>query len=197
MLHHFLTLLSGQATRLGNDLTKDKIDFPSHVGCISTDVKGSLLLEEIANKVGMLLQSVLDVYFLGGLTREGSDDLELVSKFLLIDLLRVRQTAPNVLIRRLQTYLPLLLVQEVLISITATKEQNRRSNVLATFSQSSSFLDEATERRNASTGSDHDDGFGRIRRQLEIGVANMDWDVNSIVLVARTSNSICQTMGIG
>lgn len=87
MLDHLLTLLGGITTLLSNDVTKNQVDLPGHVGCITTDVEVGLLLEKLAHKRGVLLEAVLDVNLLGTLTRESSDDLQLVTELILVGLI--------------------------------------------------------------------------------------------------------------
>lgn len=70
----------------GNDLTKNEVDFPGHVSCISTNVEVGLLLEEIADQSGVLAQPVLDIDLLGTFTRKGRDDLQGVTKLVLVGL---------------------------------------------------------------------------------------------------------------
>lgn len=86
MLDHLVGPLGGETTLLGDDLAEDEVDFTGHVGGITADVEVGLLLEEAAHQVGVLTQTVLDVHLLGGFTGEGSNDLELVSKLLLVSL---------------------------------------------------------------------------------------------------------------
>lgn len=95
------------------------------------------------------------------------------------------------------TYLPFILVEEILVTVTAAKEQNSSADLLALGSQSSTFLNEPTERSDTSAGTDHDDGSRGIRGQLEVGVADVNWDMDSIVLVAWTSDIVSLAVGIG
>jgi len=71
----------------GNDLAKDEVDFPGHVSCISTDVEVGLLLEKIADESGVFAQPVLDIHLLGAFTRKGRDNLQGVTKLVLVGLL--------------------------------------------------------------------------------------------------------------
>lgn len=89
------------------------------------------------------------------------------------------------------------MVDEIFIAFAASEEQKSGSDLLALGGESSTFLDETTEGGNTGTRTNHDDGLGRIRRQLEVGVADMDRHVNSIVLVARTGDGVSQAMGVG
>ena len=93
-------------------------------------------------------------------------------------------------------YLKFIRVQEILVTLTATKEQKRGANLLALSGQGSTFLDESTERSHTGTRTNHDDRLGRVRGKLEVRVTNVDRHVDSIVLVARTSNRVGQTMRI-
>lgn len=83
MLDHLLAPFRAEATVFGDDLTQDKVDFPGHVSCISTDVEVCLLLEEIADEGRMFAQPVLDIDFLGAFTGEGGDDLQGITKLFL------------------------------------------------------------------------------------------------------------------
>jgi hypothetical protein len=95
------------------------------------------------------------------------------------------------------TYLPLVRIHEILGLLSAAKEQYCLSNVLACFGLCGTLLNETTERCNTSTGTDHNDGFRRIRRQLEIRVTHVNGNVNSIVLVARSCDGVVQAMRVG
>ena len=57
------------------------------------------------------------------------------------------------------TYLPFLLVEEILALLPAAEEQNGLSDVLAIASHFRALLDETSERRDTGTGADHDDGL--------------------------------------
>src|SRR3954465_14609847 len=94
-------------------------------------------------------------------------------------------------------YLELIFVEEVLVALTASKEQKCRSNLLTLGGESSTFLNESTERRNTSTGANHDDGLGGVRGELEVGVADVDRHMDTIVLVAGTGDRVSQAMRIG
>lgn len=86
MLDHLLALLRGHAPLLGNDVTKHQVDLPSHVGRVTADVEVGLLLEQLADKLGVLLQAVLDVDLFGTLARERGDDLQRVTELILVGL---------------------------------------------------------------------------------------------------------------
>jgi hypothetical protein len=95
------------------------------------------------------------------------------------------------------TYLEFVLVDVVLVALATSEEQKGSSDLLALGSESSTFLDETTEGSDTSSRTNHDDGLGRIRRQLEVGVADVNRNVNSVVLVARAGDGVGQTVGIG
>lgn len=57
------------------------------------------------------------------------------------------------------TYLPLLLVKEVLALLPAAEEQDGLADVLTIASQFRALLDETSERRDTGTGANHDDGL--------------------------------------
>lgn len=89
MLDHLFALLGGQTTLRSNDLAKHEVNLASHVGGVTTDVEGSFLLQKVADKLGVFAKSVLNVDLLRTLTRERGDDLQVVSKLVLVGL-RVR-----------------------------------------------------------------------------------------------------------
>lgn len=64
MLHHLLSLLSRETTLVRNDLTKHKVDLTSHVRSIAANVERRLLLEQVADKLSMFAESVLDINLL-------------------------------------------------------------------------------------------------------------------------------------
>lgn len=86
MLDHLLALLRRHAPLLGDDVAEHQANLPGHVGGIAAHVEVGLLLEQVADKLSILLQSVLDVDLLGALTREGGDDLQGVAKLVLVGL---------------------------------------------------------------------------------------------------------------
>ena len=96
----------------------------------------------------------------------------------------------------MSTYIPFGLVQEVLRLPPATEEQHRFANRLTGLGLGRSFLEKGAERGNARSRSDHDDGFRGIRGQLEVGVANMNRHMETIVLVAWARDDIVQTVWI-
>lgn len=71
---------------LGDDVAEHQVDLPGHVGRVTADVEVGLLLEQLADKLGVFLQTVLDVDLLGALAREGGDDLQRVTKLILVGL---------------------------------------------------------------------------------------------------------------
>lgn len=86
MLDHLLALFGGEATLFSNDVAKGQVDLAGHVSGITTDVEVGLLLQQVANQLGVLLQTVLDVDLLGTLTREGGDNLEGITHLFLVGL---------------------------------------------------------------------------------------------------------------
>ena len=95
-----------------------------------------------------------------------------------------------------ETYLELVLVQEILITLPAAEEQDNGTNLFATGSQCGTLLDETTEWRNTGTRANHNNGTSRIRRQLEVGVTNMDRNMDTIIFIARAVDRISQTVRI-
>jgi hypothetical protein len=67
-----------------------------------------------------------------------------------------------------RTYLPFLLVDEILVLLPAAEEQDSLANNLAVASHLGALLDETSERRDTGTGADHDDRLRRVGRQLEV-----------------------------
>jgi len=57
------------------------------------------------------------------------------------------------------TYLPFLLVEEVLALLPAAEEQDGLADVLAVPGHFRALLDETPERRDTGTGANHDDGL--------------------------------------
>lgn len=93
------------------------------------------------------------------------------------------------------TDLELVFIHEILSPLAAAEKQNGTTNVDAVARLLSTFLDEASERSNTSSGADHDDGLGGVGRQLEVGVADVNRDVDAIVLVAGAVQLVGQTKG--
>lgn len=91
------------------------------------------------------------------------------------------------------TYLPLVLVHEVLGRLAAAKEEQSLANLLAVLGLLHALTDEATHGRNTGTGTNADDGLGGIRGELEVGVADMNGDVDTIVLVTGASEFVGKT----
>ena len=69
---------------LRHDFPEDGVYFSSHIGGVTADVEVSLLQEELVDFFGVLLQSVLDVDFVGALAGEGCDKGEFVAKDLFV-----------------------------------------------------------------------------------------------------------------
>jgi hypothetical protein len=123
VLNHLLALLGGVTTLLSNDVTKHQVDLPGHVGGITTDVEVGLLFEKLADKRGVLLEAVLDVYLLGTLPGKGSDNLQGVTKLLLVGLMAKKLVCLDVKGRRSSiSYLPFIAVDEVLVLLTTSEE---------------------------------------------------------------------------
>ena len=86
MPNYFFAFLRGDTPLLSNDVAKHQVDFPSHVSSVAADVEVGLLLEQLADKVSMLSEPMLNIYFLGTFARESSDDLERVTQLVLVGL---------------------------------------------------------------------------------------------------------------
>lgn len=83
VLDDLLALGLWDAPLLGNDLAEDGVDLARHVGGVAADVDVGLLLEQLVDVLGSLLEAVLDVDLLGSLAGEGIDHLKLVAENLL------------------------------------------------------------------------------------------------------------------
>lgn len=88
VLYNLLGLGLGDAALLGQYLCQDCVDFAGHVCGIAAHVDVCLLGQEVIDLLCHFLETMLDVNLLGALSREGGDELELVTKVLLI-LLRI------------------------------------------------------------------------------------------------------------
>ena len=88
------------------------------------------------------------------------------------------------------TYLPLILIREILGRFPAPEEEERLSNVDTVLRLSSSLLNKRAERCDASAWPNHDDGLGGVRWKFEVGVPDVDRNMNPIVLVAGTHDLI-------
>ena len=62
--------LAGIPRCWANYLAKDKVDLTGDVGGVTADVDVGLLLQQVADKLGVLLQTVLNVYLLGSLSEK-------------------------------------------------------------------------------------------------------------------------------
>lgn len=86
MFDHLLALRRGHTPLLGDDMTEHQVDLSGHVGRITANVEVGLLLEQVADKLGVLLQTMLDINLFGALAREGGDDFQRVTELILIGL---------------------------------------------------------------------------------------------------------------
>jgi len=125
----------------------------------------------------MFFQSVLHVNLAGPFAGKRGDEREFVAQGFLV-------------------LLPFVTVKEVFRLLPTSEEEEGAADVLSCFGLGSAFLDERAEGCNAGTGSDHDDGFGGVGRELEVRVADVYGDVNAIVLVAWTGDFVGKTVGI-
>ena len=95
------------------------------------------------------------------------------------------------------TYLPFVLVHEILGRLAAAKEEQSLANLLAVLGLLNALADKATHGSDTGTGTNADDGLGGIRGELEVGVADMDGNVDAVVLVTRTHDFVRKTKGAG
>jgi len=74
--------------------------------------------------------------------------------------------------------------------LSAAEEQDCFSDGLAGLGLGGALLDEGAEGGDTRSGADHDDGLGGVRGELEVGVADMDGDVDTVVLVAGAGDGV-------
>lgn len=67
VLDNLFTLGLGHPTALGDDLCEHGVDLAGHVRGVTADIEVSLLREQIADLLGSLLETMLNVYLLGRL----------------------------------------------------------------------------------------------------------------------------------
>jgi hypothetical protein len=79
-LDHILGLLLTNIPILGNNLHKLGVNFSRHMRSVAADVEICLLLQEIVDFLGMLLEAVLDIDFARAVAGEGRDELEFVAE---------------------------------------------------------------------------------------------------------------------
>jgi hypothetical protein len=75
-----LGLLLIHTTLLSNNLGQHFVHLARHVRRIATHVEIALLLQQVVDKFGVLLDKMLDVDFLAGFAREGVEDCEFVTE---------------------------------------------------------------------------------------------------------------------
>lgn len=97
-------------------------------------------------------------------------------------------------VTRGSTYIPFSLVKPVFRGPSAAIEEDRFADVLALLGLLRSFLDKAAEGSNPSSRPHHDDRFARVGGEFEVGVTHVDWNVNTIVFVARAGNGVGETV---
>lgn len=131
MLDHFLALLRGHTPLLGDDVAEHQADLPGHVGSITAHVEVRLLLQQVADELGVLPQAVLNVHLLGTLAGEGGDDLQGVAHLVLVGLVKLLDCMSIEYWEDTVSYLEFIRVEEVLIGLAASKEQKRGANLLA------------------------------------------------------------------
>lgn len=101
----------------------------------------------IPYQICILLEQVLHIYLLPLVAGEGSLEIQRAL---------------------LDPFLQLSLIYVVLAALAAAEVQNRLTHCLALIAQELPFLDEAAERRQACTWTNHDDGRLRLRWQTEL-----------------------------
>ena len=57
-------------------------------------------------------------------------------------------------------------------------------------------MEETTEGGNPCSWADHNDGFAGVGWEFKVAVAGVCWDMDSIVFISRTLNSIGDSMGM-
>lgn len=95
------------------------------------------------------------------------------------------------------TYLPFVLVHEILGRLAAAKEEQSLANLLAVLGLLDALADETTHGSDTGTRTNADDGLGGIRGELKVRVADMDRNVDAVVLVAGAGDFVGKTEGAG
>lgn len=104
-------------------MTDDGIDFTGHVCRVAADVEVCFLQKKFVDFIGVLLQAVLYVNLLRSFTGKSSDEFEAVAKVCFVLLLEKDRQHDVVIWKMGQfAYLPLGLVEEIFIGVSATKE---------------------------------------------------------------------------
>lgn len=75
-----LGLLLIHTTLLSNNLGQHLVHLARHMRRVATHVEIALLLQQVVDKFGVLLDKMLDVDFLAGFPREGVEDCEFVAE---------------------------------------------------------------------------------------------------------------------
>jgi hypothetical protein len=75
-----LGLLLIHTTLLSNNLGQHLVHLTRHVRRIATHVEIALLLQQVVDKFGVLLDKMLDIDLLAGFAREGVEDCEFVTE---------------------------------------------------------------------------------------------------------------------
>jgi hypothetical protein len=88
-LHNFLRLRLRDSPLLSHNLRKHRVHLSCHVRSITTHVEIGFLEEQLIDFFGVLLESVLDVDFLGAFAREGGDEGEFVAEGFFVGLFKV------------------------------------------------------------------------------------------------------------
>ena len=93
------------------------------------------------------------------------------------------------------TYIPFIFVKPIFSLPSATVEKDCLANILAIFGLLGAFLHEAAEGRDTSARTDHDDGFAWVGGEFEVGVADMDRNVEAVVFIAGTIDGVGEAVG--
>jgi hypothetical protein len=93
------------------------------------------------------------------------------------------------------THLPFLFVHEILSGFPAPEEEDRLANLLAILRHLAPLTNEPTEGSNTGTGANHDDRLGWVRGELEVGVADVDRDLEAVIFVAWAVNLVREAKG--
>jgi len=81
--------------------------------------------------------------------------------------------------------------------LPAAEEQDGLADDLAVAGHLSALLDEASEGCDTGTGADHDDRLRRVGGELEVRVADVDRDVDAVILVARSGDGVVEAVRVG
>lgn len=83
-LDDIFRLLLRDASLLRDNLTESSVNLPRHMSGVTANIEDGLLLQEFVDLDGHLLQSMLDVNFVGSLSRKSGHQLEVIAKIFFV-----------------------------------------------------------------------------------------------------------------